>query len=128
MESAAAIDERFRAAYAKSFAISLPNDAEIITVRCGTTKKLPKIEASSAAAPAVVDTPASGFAMHSFSRKMDVEAHLISRAAMTPGKVYAGPLVILEPTTTTYVDCNFVAHVDEHDCLHLKTEGLCDVE
>jgi N-methylhydantoinase A len=128
MESAAAIDERFRAAYAKSFAISLPNDAEIITVRCGTTKKLPKIEASSAAGPAVVDTPASGFTMHSFSKKMNVEAHLISRAAMTPGKAYAGPLVILEPTTTTYVDCNFVAHVDEHDCLHLKTEGLCDVE
>lgn len=128
MESAAAIDERFRAAYAKSFAIRLPNDAEIITIRCGTTKKLPKIEASSAAGPAVVDTPASGFAMHSFSKKMDVEAHLISRAAMTPGKAYAGPLVILEPTTTTYVDCNFVAHVDEHDCLHLKTEGLCDVE
>lgn len=127
-ETVEAIDERFRAAYAKSFAISLPNEAEIITIRCGTTKRLPKIEARGAADVPMEAPPGQSFAMHSFSRKADVEASLISRTAMTPGKAYAGPLVILEPTTTTYVDCNFVAHIDEHDCLHLKTEGLCDVE
>ena len=47
---------------------------------------------------------------------------VIERDALQPGMRYTGGAVIVEPTTTTYVDVDFIAHVDANGFLILEHE------
>jgi N-methylhydantoinase A len=52
-----------------------------------------------------------------------VEFAIVDRFAMPPGIRRPGPLIIVEPTATTYVDADFDTEIDAAGCLHLYHRG-----
>lgn len=49
-----------------------------------------------------------------------VETDILDRNALKPGDRYSGPVVVMEPTSTTYVPAGFTMVVDEARCLILS--------
>ena len=49
-----------------------------------------------------------------------VETDILDRNALKPGDRYSGPVVVMEPTSTTYVPAGFTMVVDEAFCLILS--------
>ncbi len=121
-ESLTAIDAKFRHDYQRLFAISLPNAIEIVTLRCNLRKPLPRRAITSAADTQSAKLGERTVLVHSFARAADVEARQILREAMRAGEVYEGPAIVYEQTTTTYIDSDFVARVDEHGCMHIENK------
>jgi len=49
-----------------------------------------------------------------------VETDIIDRNVLKPGDQFAGPLIVMEPTSTTYVPPGFTMQVDDARCLVLS--------
>ncbi|MEL6574458.1 MAG: hydantoinase/oxoprolinase family protein [Pseudomonadota bacterium] len=111
---AAALAERFEAAYAALFSRAVPGMAievlnwavRVTTQRASAAPATPAPPVASVAKPAerrVITCDATGAA---------VEASVHHRAALAPGHRVEGPALITEPQTTTLVGTGFVAEVD----------------
>lgn len=124
VEDAQMIETKFRAAYERSFAIALPNQVEVVTVRCNVRKSLPRMEEHFTGSGGNEAEGDRTLTVHSFAHGRDVEARLLRRETMEVDKVFEGPAIIYEKTTTTYVDSDFAAHVDGHGCLHIINEDI----
>lgn len=120
-----ALDEiggAFRDAYSRSFDMVLDNPVEVITIR--TEIRVPlardigaaKGDARKGEAPQTVD-------LYSFASAGWLTALQRERAALEVGKVYQGPAVITEQTTTTYIDADFEYRLDGNGCLWLEQTG-----
>ena len=60
---------------------------------------------------------------YSFTRARRLPFALVERATLGVGATLAGPAVIGEPTTTTYLDAGYAARVDASGCLVLEPEA-----
>jgi N-methylhydantoinase A len=112
---------RFRDRYARTYLHELGHEIEFVAVRAS-------LRAPATATPwPTVDTVESDESpthhVYSFARQRRIEVPLINRAALQPGTRYRGGAVIVEPTTTTYADVDFVAHVDMNGFLILEREN-----
>jgi N-methylhydantoinase A len=118
IDGGTALEQRFRAAYEKTFGISLDNPVEIValrvSIRRSMNRNIPPVESS--------DRDSAEFSKHtmySFALGSRVEAGAVQRAALSQRTRYSGPAVIYEDTATTYVDADFWYELDAYGCLHL---------
>ncbi|GII93903.1 hydantoinase/oxoprolinase family protein [Sinosporangium siamense] len=102
-ESAAEVRAAFTGAYRRAFGHELPGPLEIVTVRA--TLRVPRAR-HGGPLPA---PPEAGeereIDVWSFRRRARVRTRAVPRSALTAPE--AGPLVVTEPTATTYVDEGF---------------------
>jgi N-methylhydantoinase A len=114
----------FDTTYAKTYGITLRGDTEIVAIRAHLRRVLPRRAVGLNATesrdrpPVTADAKAT-FDAYSFAQRAFVSFRLASRASFLRGQRGTGPLIITEPTATTYVDTDFSFHVDAHDILHL---------
>jgi len=108
----------FEADYAALFARPIPGVAiEILSwaVRAATAARKPE------RIPAVArgSAPAHTGTRQMFDGRASVfiEVPLYRREAMTPGAIIAGPAIIAEDATTTFVAASFDAHIDGAGCI-----------
>ncbi|HVW67580.1 MAG TPA: hydantoinase/oxoprolinase family protein [Steroidobacteraceae bacterium] len=112
------IRSTFSRSYVSAFETALDADIEIVSIRASLRRPLPRRnEARAAAVSLQAERSLQAF---SFATGRYAEFQLVHRFSMAPGMTRVGPLVIVEPTTTTYVDGDFVAEVDAAGCLHLR--------
>ncbi|MBO1079676.1 hydantoinase/oxoprolinase family protein [Roseomonas haemaphysalidis] len=114
----------FEAEYAAQFARIIPAAAiEVLnwSVLVSTTVEKPAI------APAVPPGPAPQASGRRRVFDGRSETHLdvpvFQRAAMAPGAVIPGPLVIAEDETTTFVSATFDAHIDGAGCIVMERKA-----
>ena len=109
------VGEGFHAAHEAAYGYSLPDQA-IETVYLQATAVIP--------GRPVPLRPYSGEGERRtrtvWTRSLGaVDATVVDRSALEPGEVVAGPAVVVEPTSTTWVPEGFVAAVDPDLCLIL---------
>ncbi|GII57056.1 5-oxoprolinase [Planotetraspora thailandica] len=113
-DDVAAIADRFSAAYHRTFGHQLPDPLEVVTVRATTRVVL---DSERPLVPAPPSGPAAGGTTRvwSFSGRAWTQAQVVQRESFI-GPV-EGPLLVVEPTATTYVDAGFTAEAHPSGCL-----------
>ncbi len=99
------VARRFAAAYERAFGHTLEAPLEVVTVRATVRSRLaaplpPHRPSVDGAATATLDA-------YSFRMGARTSFELLDRGSLTAGAAVAGPLIVTEPTTTTYVDTGF---------------------
>jgi N-methylhydantoinase A len=110
----AALRERFATAYHRSYGHELTDPLEVVTVR--STLRVPlRAEHELVPAPSSSHEPGREIRLWSFRRRAFVTTRAVPRAALAgPAE---GPLVVVEPTATTYVDEGFTVETHPSGCL-----------
>jgi N-methylhydantoinase A len=108
----------FRREYSRVFGHGLTGAVELVTVR--VTARTP-LSVSTGLVPAPRETArtAGTAPVWCFLRRSWVEADVVSRGELAGRGTIPGPLLVVEPTTTTYVAVGFVAEMNDEGCLVL---------
>jgi N-methylhydantoinase A len=125
-----AVDEiavRFAAAYERTYGHSFDLAVTIVSVRAIERTLLPRPSVAPAAAAASGGVAADLARAYSFAAGQWLDYSVIDRADLAPGARFAGPAIVLEPTTTTYVDIGFQGRVHERGALILTDSKRTEV-
>jgi N-methylhydantoinase A len=113
-DAADAVRTRFSEEYRRAFGAVLDEELEIVTYRVIATTPL-RDDADARMATADVaaesDTTNNSIEAWSFTQARRIPFPIRARAALAPGDRLAGPAILTEPTTTTYLDAGHVATV-----------------
>jgi N-methylhydantoinase A len=118
-ESPEAIARRFAELYERTYGHSFDVGVDILSVRAIERTVLPR-----ALAPRHPTTNGAGRATrtaraYSFAGEAWTEFRLIERDSLAAGARFAGPAIVVETTTTSYIDTGFSAAVHESGALIL---------
>jgi N-methylhydantoinase A len=109
--SAAAIAEAFAGKYARTFGHELDEEVEIVSVRATLRTPLAGradgLSLSGAALGGGLTQGRRSLRAYSFSREQQLDFELVRRSDLKAGSVLHGPTIVLEPTTTIYLDAGF---------------------
>jgi N-methylhydantoinase A len=111
--SADEIRTTFQADYLRTFGHQLAQPVEIVSVRATTRTALPrKANERNAIITTTRNTERRSLSAYSFTQGSRVTFDVVDRASLAVGEPVDGPLIVLEETTTTYVDAGY--RVDVH--------------
>lgn len=102
---------RFAERYRKSYGIELPDEIEVVSVRATLRTRLPRRAIPCNASPTADAGPRQMLAAYSFTGDEELPFALVDRNTLAPGARIAGPAIVNELTTTTYLDAGFTASV-----------------
>ena len=120
--SPADVERAFAEDYERTFGHTLDEPVEIVAVRLAARTPLPrKAPERVAAVPREATTDA--VLAHSFTLGKRVEFGVVSRSSLATGAGLDGPAIVVEETTTTYVDAGFRVDVLESGALALTQDG-----
>ena len=117
----AELGRTFVEGYERAFGTTLTAELEIVSVRALLRQPLPR--RNEAPPPAVESRAERSLDAFSFALGRHVPFAVIDRASLPAGRRRPGPMILLEPTATTYVDADFDAEIDAAGCLHLHHRG-----
>jgi N-methylhydantoinase A len=113
VESAADIEAGFKRDYLRTFGHELRVPVEIVSVRATARTALPRKANEKPPIIAVErNTERRSLSAYSFTQGERVTFDVVDRSSLAIGETVKGPLIILEETTTTYVDAGY--EVDVH--------------
>ena len=117
------IRETFTRDYLRTFGLTMEEDAQIVSVRATTRAVLPRRrDSGSWQSPEHAASPRSVSAF-SFTRQEWLDFAVVDRASLAPGTVIDEPTIILEETSTTYLDAEFTARVHPSGCIFISDVG-----
>lgn len=120
-DTAEALRERFAEGYRRTFATLLGGEVEIVSIRASSRRALPRREEHQPQRE-VTAKPGKRCDAFSFVGRKTMQFGLLDRAGLPRGTRLTGPVIINEPTATSYVDADFAIEVDSAGCLHLLRE------
>jgi N-methylhydantoinase A len=102
-----AIGDAFETTYRRTFGHALADAIEIVTVRATRRRLLPPVEG--VAGTGQTDGGQASATREAFSFAADelVAVTVHQRSAIQAGDVLEGPLIVMEPSATTYMDAGF---------------------
>jgi N-methylhydantoinase A len=111
----------FTQEYDRTFGHTLEEPAEIVSVRATSRRPLPRKAAEQVARPSGA-SPVSARSVnaYSFTHGTRMPFTVFERALLPTGSAVAGPAIVLEETTTTYVDKGFELSVHPSGTLLLR--------
>jgi N-methylhydantoinase A len=114
------VRDRFNIEYQRAFGAVLDEELEIVTYRVIATTPL-RDDASARLASPATEAAADGelptVEAWSFVREERCAFPIHARSTFAPGDRLAGPAILTEPTTTTYLDAGHVAAVHDTGAL-----------
>jgi N-methylhydantoinase A len=111
--SAEDIEATFKRDYLRTFGHELRVPVEIVSVRATSRTALPrKANEKAAITRTVRNTERRSVNAYSFTQGERVTFDVVDRGSLAVGETVDGPMIILEETTTTYVDAGY--RVDVH--------------
>lgn len=84
-------------------------------MQVSTEAKLPAVQGKAAAAPAPV--PVARRPVFDGRSGRTTEVPVYRREALPPGSAFAGPAIVAEDETSTYITASFAAHIDASGCI-----------
>jgi N-methylhydantoinase A len=118
--SAEEVHELFTDDYARTFALTMEEDVEIVSVRATLRTALPRRAEDHAATASPDGKPSATVEAYSFTRGASLAFTVLQRETLEAGAELEGPAIVLEETATTYVDADYLARVDDSGCLFLR--------
>jgi N-methylhydantoinase A len=115
---AAALRRAYERDYAALFERHIPNAAiEILSwsVQVSTETRLPPLQG--AAPPAPAPRPMATRPVFDGRSGRTTEVPVYRREALMPGSAFAGPAIVAEDETSTYITPSFTAHIDASGCI-----------
>ncbi len=106
--------------YERAFGVTMEEAVEIVSMRATVRSPLPKRQWGKVEAEG--ERSAGSVRAWSFERGDWAEFAVVRRSALGSGARLEGPAVVLEPTTTTYLDSGHAANVHETGCLIVSRE------
>jgi N-methylhydantoinase A len=110
-DDAEAVAERFTREYRRTFGALLDEELEIVTYRVIATTPLHDSKPTARPDTAAANGDRRTIDAWSFSRESRLRFPIRPRASLAPGDTLAGPAILTEPTTTTYLDAGHTAEV-----------------
>ena len=106
--------EGFATNYERRFGTMLAEELELVTLRAMTRQSLPRKEGeASVSAERTGVGRAATTQSFSFTQGEQLEFGVVERGDLALGSTTEGPLIVFEPTATTYVDAGYNVSVDE---------------
>ena len=115
-----AIRTRFVADYKRTFGHAMDDPAEIVAVRAALREPLPSLRSTSEARDAVTHAARKCDA-YSFAEQRRLSFAVVDRSAVS-AEIH-GPAIVLEETSTTYVDAGYVCTPHTSGALVLEREA-----
>jgi N-methylhydantoinase A len=120
-EAPADIARRFGEAYERNYGHSFEVGVDILSVRAIERTALPRPSARAPKGSANGSAPARTSAeAYSFQRDEWCSFDVIERDSLAPGSTFDGPAIVMEATTTSYVDAGLRGTVHESGALILS--------
>ncbi|CAN7300312.1 hydantoinase/oxoprolinase family protein [Bosea sp. LjRoot9] len=120
-----ALRSAFEADYAALFARPIPGAAiEILSWSVLVTTQPPKPEMAPRVANSAAPEASGSRAFHDGKAGASIMIPLYRREAMMPGASIAGPAIIAEDETSTFVSMSFDAHIDAIGCIVMDRKIL----
>jgi N-methylhydantoinase A len=116
-ESPEAIGRRFAADYERNYGHSFDIGVSILSVRAIERTVLPKPSARPGASGGAATAEPATTRAYSFREDAWLDFAVIDRDTLAPGDAFAGPAIVLEPTTTSYFDAGSQGRVHENGAL-----------
>jgi N-methylhydantoinase A len=116
-ESPDAIGRRFAADYERNYGHSFDIGVSILSVRAIERTVLPKPSARPGASGGAATAEPATTRAYSFREDAWLDFAVIDRDTLAPGDAFAGPAIVLEPTTTSYFDAGSQGRVHENGAL-----------
>ncbi|WP_162306192.1 hydantoinase/oxoprolinase family protein [Teichococcus vastitatis] len=114
----------FEAEYAAQFARAIPAAAiEVLNWSVLVSTHARRPEMAPMVAPAPAPQPAGLRLIFDGRAEKKVEVPLYRREAMAPGARIAGPALIAEDETTTFISASFDAHIDGSGCIVMERKA-----
>jgi N-methylhydantoinase A len=114
------IAKRFAEAYERNYGHSFDVGVDILSVRAIERTALPRPSSPAPAAATNGSAPERATARaYSFARDEWCEFDVVEREHLTPGSTFDGPAIVMETTTTSYVDAGLRGTVHETGALIL---------
>ena len=118
--NAEAVREAFTRDYRRAFAVTMEEAVEIVSMRATVRSPLP--ERQWGRQDAASGTVTGSVRTWSFEDGDWREFAVLERSGLSAGEELRGPAIVLEQTTTTYLDAGHVARVHETGCLIISRE------
>ena len=112
----------FKERYRDVFLHDLEHELELVTLRV-STRTHSGLRDWPARPPATRVVERRSRHAYSFSLESVVDFAIVERDSLPLGATLPGPAIVVEPTTTTYLDAGFIATVDDSGCLLLRRVG-----
>ena len=120
--TAAEVQNRFEAAYNEAYGGILDTPVEIVSIRASVRQPLSGSMDFTGSESAAAGASADPVRAYSFIRRAYSEFPVMARSQLSAGEQRRGPAIIIEPTTTTYVDTDCLYSVDNGGCLRINIE------
>ncbi|HWI74808.1 MAG TPA: hydantoinase/oxoprolinase family protein [Baekduia sp.] len=105
------LSERFAAMYEQTFSVTMEQPVEIVAVRATLRTSLPRGAAPRGHARPELATAADGLQAYSFLRQEWLRFAIVERATLVEGAELQGPAIVVEETSTLYLDTDCTAAV-----------------
>ena len=117
------IRETFTRDYLRTFGLTMEEEAQIVSVRATTRAGLPRRRDIASWQARASDAAARSVSAYSFTRQEWLDFAVLDRFSLAPETVIDEPAIILEDTSTTYLDADFTARVHPSGCLFISDVG-----
>ncbi len=125
--STSAVEASFASAYERAFGHVLDAPVEVAAVRAMTRTRLrPAEETPATATHGGPGRESRSVLAYSFSEGRETEFTVVNRPELPAGSRVAGPAIVVEDTSTTYVDAGFAAEVSPAGALLLARAASAD--
>ncbi len=116
------VQSRFETAYHEAYGGILDTLIEIVSVRAAVRQPLSGTMKFAGSGSIATSASADQVRAYSFMRREYSEFAVIERSRLSVDEQRKGPAIIIEPTTTTYIDAGCRYGVDAGGCLHIHLE------
>ena len=117
------VHELFTSDYARTFALTMEEEVEIVSARATLRTALPRRAEDRAAAASSNGGSSATVDAYSFTHGDWLPFEILKRDGLEAGTQIEGPAIVLEETATTYVDADYVGRIDESACLFVRKVG-----
>jgi N-methylhydantoinase A len=117
------IESSFKRDYERTFGHRLDQAVEIVSIRATARTPLPRKANETAAVGAPRSLERRSLEAHSFTLGERTAFDVVDRAALEVGSSTEGPLIVLEETTTTYVDVGYRVDVHPSGTMIIEKKG-----
>jgi N-methylhydantoinase A len=118
--SSSTVEAAFESAYERAFGHLLDAPVEIATVRAMTRTRLrPAEDAAGVSATGGRGAGPDTVRTYSFSQGREADFAIVGRSGLESGSRLAGPAIVVEDTSSTYLDAGFTAEVSRSGLLRL---------
>jgi N-methylhydantoinase A len=118
------LERDFHAEFGRVFGTVMDDEVEVVALRVTLRNALPELTTGARDADgAAASAPGATHRAWSFTTEQWAQFRLVERERLAAGEQLAGPALLLEPTTTTYVDAGWTCAVDASGVLRLTADA-----